>query len=125
MSQRNPIKSEFFTFVGGTAGKRQESGDGENFFAVNVSGSREVIFSTNQIGAWYVTNQSYNEVLEATPEIRDDAQIMPLPACTSSRSGQFSNHLVVHTNDDMLYVFVDPDAELEEFATKCYVWVIR
>ena len=119
MSQRNPIKSEFFTFVGGTAANRQVSSEGENFFAVNVSGS------TNQIGAWYVTNQSYNEVLDAAPILRDDAQIMPLPACTSSRSGQFSNHLVVHTNDDMLYVFVDPDAELEEFSTKCYVWVIR
>ena len=125
MSQRNPIKSEFFTFYANPTGADGEvSGAGSNFFAVNVSGSREVIFSSNVNGAWFVTNKSYNEVMNAAPSIRNDAQIMPLPACSANRTGAFSNHLVVHTNDDMLYVFVDPDAELEG-STKCFVWVVR
>ena len=125
MTQRNPIKSEFFTFYVNLTGTDGDvSGDGTNFFAVNVSGSKEVIFSSSHNGAWFVTNKSYNEVMTAAPAIRNDAQIMPLPACTNNRTGAFSNHLVTNTNDDMLYVFVDPDAELEE-PTKCFVWVIR
>lgn len=125
MSQRNPIKSEFFTFYANPTGTDGEvSGAGTNFFAVNVSGSREVIITADALGSWFVTNKSYNEVMTAAPAIRRDAQIMPLPCCTNDRSRLGNNHLVTHTNDDMLYVFLDPDAEIKE-PTRCFVWVIR
>ena len=121
MTQRNPIKSEFFTFYINTQGTDSEqSSAGSQFYAVNVSGAREVVFSTLTAG-WYVTNKSYNEVFDAQPAIKTGAQIMHLPFLSDSRG---VTPLVTHTNDDMLYVFFDPDAGIKG-TTKCFVWVIR
>ena len=126
MSQRNPIKSEFYTFTVNTdtPQKSDQSSEGGQFYAVNVSGSREVIFTASTVG-WFVTNQPYNEVIDATqPAIREKAQLMPLPYSSLTDIGGQSTPLVTHSNDDMLYVLLNPEAELKGLS-RCFVWVIR
>jgi len=124
MTQRNPIKSEFFTFFVDQSSTQasDQSGAGQYFYAVNTSGAKEVVFSALSVG-WYVTNKSFGETFDVIG-IRRDAQIMPLPFIDSPGGVRQSTPLVTHTNDDMLYVFLDPDAKLQG-NTKCFVWVIR
>ncbi len=116
MSQRNPTKSEFFTFEG-----KQQSGAGENFFAVNTSGSKQVVFASDGLG-WNITNQPRSSVLDVIGAILETAQYMPLPSCPDNgNNGEASSHLVTSTNDEMLYVFLSPNSK----AKRCHVWVIR
>lgn len=116
---RNPIKSEFFTFSGKASGTQGAVG----WYQLNVGGAREIVFQTSTANSpaspaaidWYVTNQTYNEIIDAnTGFIADDAQYMPIP---NAEVG-----LVVHSNDEYLNIFTNPDGK---GTTLLHVWVIR
>ncbi len=116
---RNPIKSEFFTFTAKASGTQGAVG----WYQLNVGGAREIVFQTSDVTSpansglidWYVTNQTYSETINATTGfIDDDAQYLPIP---NNLQG-----LVVHSNDEYLNVFVNPDSK---GSTLLHVWVIR